>query len=844
MLTWKKVLCAGTITLALLFSCQAPMLPDTLSSVEPAPDGLPEKDPLQLPILSKTVMAGPNQAINSSAPDAYENDDSSSYAKVLVADGQIQERNHYDDAADWVKVSVTSGAKYVFESWVTGVADTYFYLYDSNGTTLIKSNDDKTSVDRGSKVEWTASATKTVYLRIYSYNGRYGTNRNYTVSVTGGTIITNGDQYEEDDTYETAKALVPSVTQSHTFKDDPTDWLKFTAEAGQACTIETTIASGTDTVLSLYNTSMTMLASNDDISSSNYASRIVWTAPSNGTYYVKVNTYDNKPGDTRAYTITLTAEIVDPIDTIAFDPSNPVYRVEFTENTKEVTFTGVSGKVPYLVKSNPTATATSAASTGKGRYIGAMPTVENPQPLFPVSDGNGFDGDVAPIDLGIIRRWDDPKINDFNNRLALTVRDTTVDARESATPITYGQNTQAGFVVGTTKKNIWVEDANDQWIQAPATLRAIGDHCYIWVADANWGGTNTATGDNKISQTRVDELKNKFEGTYGIFNLVTNVFGYEYGGGTGGNGGRDSDQHVNIFIFDIGYDFTASQTGGVLGYFWGKDYYSQADIDAAGYSIKTNYTEMFYIDAHFTDGWPNIVYLTLAHEYQHMIHFNEKAIRQDLSSSTWFNEMNSMVCEDLIASKLGIQASYRPAARMDDFNTGYYLNGLTDWAQSAPNVYYSYAVAYTFGAYLARNFGGAPLFAEMAKNGYVDQNSVERALQARGYQMSFADAFRQFLQVLVYNGTSNSVTKTLNIGGNSTHNGVEYSIDPIDIYAYGNGQSSGQTMGPIAYDAATQKELRPYGFGLHTSAAWTGSSITFTFDKPAGSGVEFYLMFK
>ncbi len=128
------------------------------------------------------IFRDPVRAINMTSADAYEQDDSQTAAKTIAITGTVQEHNFYDDATDWLKFSATSGKTYVIESWVVGVADTYLYVYD--GTTLKASNDDKASGDYGSKISFTATATKTYYIKSYSYGGRKGTNRGYTISVT------------------------------------------------------------------------------------------------------------------------------------------------------------------------------------------------------------------------------------------------------------------------------------------------------------------------------------------------------------------------------------------------------------------------------------------------------------------------------------------------------------------------------------------------------------------------------------------------------------------------------------------------------------------------------------
>ncbi|MBN1643012.1 MAG: DUF11 domain-containing protein, partial [Anaerolineae bacterium] len=125
---------------------------------------------------------------------------------------------------------------------------------------------------------------------------------NNTPPPTWSTISCCADAYEPDDVYTDAAALLPGVPQLHNFADDSADWLRFTAQRGQIYTV-TTSAWGqrADTVLDLVEPDgRTVIASNDDYEGTdNYSSRIVWQAPRDGVYYVRVR---NRAGLVNCYT--------------------------------------------------------------------------------------------------------------------------------------------------------------------------------------------------------------------------------------------------------------------------------------------------------------------------------------------------------------------------------------------------------------------------------------------------------------------------------------------------------------------------------------------------------------
>ncbi|MGQ9630779.1 MAG: Ig-like domain-containing protein [bacterium] len=113
------------------------------------------------------------------------------------------------------------------------------------------------------------------------------------------TVIVNNplDAFESDNSWGSAKLItVDGGFQTHLI--DPAgdeDWLSFSATSGIQYTIITdNLTGGCDTVLELYDTNgTTKREENNDIVAGNPRSRIIWVAPADGTYYIKV--YDFYP---------------------------------------------------------------------------------------------------------------------------------------------------------------------------------------------------------------------------------------------------------------------------------------------------------------------------------------------------------------------------------------------------------------------------------------------------------------------------------------------------------------------------------------------------------------------
>jgi hypothetical protein len=99
------------------------------------------------------------------------------------------------------------------------------------------------------------------------------------------------DPYEPDDSIEEAQPIttdgVPHVHNLHVRRDH--DYVHFEAYEGTAYTMETSDLGGdVDTIVYLYDTEGNELAYADDGAQEPLASRIVWIAPSSGTYYVMI----------------------------------------------------------------------------------------------------------------------------------------------------------------------------------------------------------------------------------------------------------------------------------------------------------------------------------------------------------------------------------------------------------------------------------------------------------------------------------------------------------------------------------------------------------------------------
>ncbi len=168
------------------------------------------------------------------------------------------------------------------------------------------------------------------------------------------------DGYEQDDSFVDARSMAVNTSQRHNHYDDIDDWIKFDAIAGYQYTISTSdLGAEADTTLGLFDSSYIMEGWNDDIdySGGNYASNLVWTAPSTGTYYVDAGGYWG--GANTGYTLTITAVAPPPQPDLIMDsmtvPSTVAINALLTfSDTITNQGTGTSGgfDVDYYISTN------------------------------------------------------------------------------------------------------------------------------------------------------------------------------------------------------------------------------------------------------------------------------------------------------------------------------------------------------------------------------------------------------------------------------------------------------------------------------------------------------------
>ncbi len=209
---------------------------------------------------------------------------------------------------------------------------------------------------------------------------------------------------------------------------------------------------------------------------------------------------------------------------------------------------------------------------------------------------------------------------------------------------------------------------NDFWVtntdtnvsrQIAATLQYATPHVYFWV-------------DNEVDydQDDLENLVDAFENQ--IYPINHEFFGTEW------KPGIDGDEHIYILY---GKDLGSN----LAGYFSSNDSINPL---AAKYS---NAHEMFFMNADTVELWEDYIYGVLAHEFQHMIHWN-----LDSNEESWMNEGFSELATLLNGYDTG------------GFDETYLRNTdlqLNDWPVDSSDTSPHYGSSFLFITYFLDRFG-------------------------------------------------------------------------------------------------------------------------------------------
>lgn len=302
--------------------------------------------------------------------------------------------------------------------------------------------------------------------------------------------------------------------------------------------------------------------------------------------------------------------------------------------------------------------------------------------------------------------------------------------------------------------------ADSSYYSATATIRVVTPHAYWYVQD-----------DYDIDQAALERAANYFESD--VYPKNRRVFGSE------AQPGVDNDPRITVLLAPI---------PGVGGYF------SNADSYPLVVNPLSNQRDMLYL-ATVPKGDPadpdNYFMGTLAHEYQHMIHWNVHRSRE-----VWLDEGSAEIAMYI--------NGYNPGGSDVSFTLSpdTQLNAWSNLADASAH----YGASYLFLRYAMDRFGGEDFMGRLMQTERLGTAALDEALAASGQSGGFDAAFKDWT--------------IANILNDETLAGGRYS------YSEGGRVTAGTTI--RSYPATTSDTVRQYGADyIRLAGATDGATVTF-----------------
>ena len=258
-------------------------------------------------------------------------------------------------------------------------------------------------------------------------------------------------------------------------------------------------------------------------------------------------------------------------------------------------------------------------------------------------------------------------------------------------------------VVGDTL-DFWV--FKHPWAEIKAVCKAVGENSYIFVETGMWDAGFVDSSDiaNVYNSFEKQTLNDSTKGIY-----ETNIENF----GPAPNS-LDGDPKIYILFYDMG--------GYGDGSFFAFNQYTQAEIDSMyGPGLYySNEKEILYMNAR-NDVSSNLMLSVVAHELQHMIHWN-----WDADEDSWINEG----CAEYAMFLYGYPDPIIIFNLYPDNDLTMWDSGFSDYVQS-----------YLFIMYLYEQYGGANAVKALVEEKRNSIEGVSQALLTLGYEDTFNDVF-------------------------------------------------------------------------------------------------------
>lgn len=273
------------------------------------------------------------------------------------------------------------------------------------------------------------------------------------------------------------------------------------------------------------------------------------------------------------------------------------------------------------------------------------------------------------------------------------------------------------------QRNFFVESSYDSSgrNEIVATLKTKTSKLDFYT-DNSWWRSLDYQKKQEVEQA-LDFLGNEFY--YKIYPILTSTFGSEW------RPGIDNDYNITVLIHPMEKE--------ARGYFRNTDEYPRAQAPSS------NEREMIYLNADYiTD---SLAKSFLAHEFVHLITFNQKERTYGIEEETWLNEARAEYAPTLVGYDEEYKESYLQT-RVRVFSSEP-SDSITEWRNASED----YGALNLFTQYLVEKYG-IKILTDSLKSEKTGIKSLNEALEKNGFEEDFSWIFTDWTITVLINDCS------------------------------------------------------------------------------------------
>ena len=271
--------------------------------------------------------------------------------------------------------------------------------------------------------------------------------------------------------------------------------------------------------------------------------------------------------------------------------------------------------------------------------------------------------------------------------------------------------------IGTHRTFFAPDFRSMQQYTVSAVLRGVGSFCYIFVEEAEWNTRVTA--GTVQAMIRAFDAATPANPQQGIYPTLTKFFGVP----------PDIDGNGRVILLLLNIQDAHGANRYTAGFFNPAD--QQRGLlrnpGFRGFPIRSNESEILYIDTQPLNPNSERAHNVIAHEFQHLLNW-----RHDAREVSWVDEGCAVYASFLCG--YSVQEHVKAFERMPSIS-------LVAWPEGGADSLPHYGAAFLWMLYLHEQYGGIGTLIEIVQNRGTSLTGISNALISRGITQTIPDLF-------------------------------------------------------------------------------------------------------